>query len=43
MAVHPSKVDDMLDMIGTEENAEPWIRSQLEKGERLMGFGHRDL
>lgn len=37
----PSKVDDMLDLIGTEKNAEPWIRNQLEKGERLMGFGHR--
>lgn len=37
----PSKVDDMLDAIGTEENAEQWLREQLEKGERLMGFGHR--
>jgi citrate synthase len=37
----PSKVDDMLDLIGSEKNAEPWIRAQLEKGERLMGFGHR--
>lgn len=37
----PSKVDDMLDAIGSEENAEPWLRAQLEKGERLMGFGHR--
>ncbi len=37
----PSKVDDMLDAIGTEENAEPWIREQLENGKRLMGFGHR--
>jgi len=37
----PSHVDDMLDAIGTEENAEPWLRDQIEKGERLMGFGHR--
>lgn len=37
----PSKVDDMLAAIGTAENAEPWIRHQLEAGERLMGFGHR--
>ncbi|TAK71825.1 MAG: citrate/2-methylcitrate synthase [Gammaproteobacteria bacterium] len=37
----PSKVDDMLDAIGSKENAEKWIREQLEKGERLMGFGHR--
>lgn len=37
----PSKVDDMLDEIGTEANAEPWLRSKLGAGERLMGFGHR--
>jgi len=37
----PSHVDDMLDAIGTEENAEPWLRREIEKGERLMGFGHR--
>lgn len=37
----PSKVDDMLDEIGSEDNVEPWLREQLEKGERLMGFGHR--
>ena len=37
----PSKVDDMLHDIGTMENAEPWIRKQLEAGNRLMGFGHR--
>lgn len=37
----PSKVADMLHDIGTAENAEPWIRAQLEAGKRLMGFGHR--
>lgn len=37
----PSKVDDMLDEIGNEKNVEPWLREKLEKGERLMGFGHR--
>ncbi|OGT65053.1 MAG: citrate synthase/methylcitrate synthase [Gammaproteobacteria bacterium RIFCSPHIGHO2_12_FULL_45_9] len=37
----PSHVDDMLDAIGTKENAEPWIRDRLSQGERLMGFGHR--
>ena len=37
----PSHVDDMLDDIGSEDNIEPWIRSKLENGERLMGFGHR--
>ena len=37
----PSMVDDMLDAIGSEQNVEPWLRAQLDKGERLMGFGHR--
>jgi citrate synthase len=37
----PSEVTEMLEAIGTKENAEPWLRSALEKGERLMGFGHR--
>ena len=37
----PSKVLDMLQAIGTIENAEPWLRDAITKGERLMGFGHR--
>lgn len=37
----PSKVLDMLDAVGTPENAEKWIRSALARKERLMGFGHR--
>jgi citrate synthase len=37
----PSKVQDMLNAIGTTENAEPWIRHAIASGERLMGFGHR--
>jgi citrate synthase len=37
----PSKVRDMLQAIGTVENAENWLRSALARGERLMGFGHR--
>lgn len=37
----PSGVIEMLEQIGTKERAEPWIRSVLERGERLMGFGHR--
>jgi citrate synthase len=31
----------MLDEIGRAEQAEGWLRSQLEGGRRLMGFGHR--
>ncbi|HEU5200302.1 MAG TPA: citrate/2-methylcitrate synthase [Ktedonobacterales bacterium] len=37
----PSKVADMLDAIGTEAQAEPWLRAELERGARIMGFGHR--
>ncbi len=37
----PSKVQDMLENIGTVEHAEDWIRNTLAKGERVMGFGHR--
>lgn len=37
----PSKVMDMLQAIGTVENAEPWLRNAMAQGERLMGFGHR--
>jgi citrate synthase len=37
----PSKVQDMLAAIGTEEQAEGWLRDALAHGKRLMGFGHR--
>ncbi len=37
----PSEVDDMLEEIGTVDHIEPWLRQQLEAGERIMGFGHR--
>lgn len=37
----PSEVIAMLNDIGTKDNAEAWIRAKLERGERLMGFGHR--
>ena len=37
----PSRALDMLDAIGTPENAEPWIRDAVETGGRIMGFGHR--
>lgn len=32
---------DMLDAIGTSENATPWLENELRSGRRLMGFGHR--
>lgn len=31
----------MVHEIGTPELAEPYLRAKLERGERLMGFGHR--
>ena len=37
----PSKVQEMLDAIGTEDRAESWLRDSLARGDRLMGFGHR--
>jgi citrate synthase len=37
----PSEVVDQLHQIGRVEDAEPWIRATLARGERLMGFGHR--
>ena len=36
----PGPVLQMLQEIQSSENAEPYIRTKLEKGERLMGFGH---
>jgi citrate synthase len=37
----PTGVEGQLAEIGTLENAEPWIRAALARGERIMGFGHR--
>jgi len=37
----PSRVLDMLDEIGRPERAESFIRPAIERGERIMGFGHR--
>jgi citrate synthase len=37
----PARVFDMLDAIGTPDNAEPWLRRAIEHGDKLMGFGHR--
>ena len=37
----PSEVVDQLSQIGSAERAEQWIRDTLDRGERLMGFGHR--
>jgi citrate synthase len=37
----PSRALDMLDAIGTPDRTEAWIRNAVERGERIMGFGHR--
>jgi citrate synthase len=37
----PSRVLDMIEAIGTRENAEQWMRAAFTRKERLMGFGHR--
>ncbi|HLJ71167.1 MAG TPA: citrate synthase [Roseiarcus sp.] len=37
----PGPVLDMLDSIGTPEAAEAWLDAALDRGDRLMGFGHR--
>jgi citrate synthase len=37
----PGPVLDMLDAIGTPENAEQWLFDAVARGDRLMGFGHR--
>jgi citrate synthase len=37
----PSRALAMLDAIGTIDRADAWIRDAIERGDRLMGFGHR--
>jgi citrate synthase len=37
----PSRALDMLDSIGTIDRADAWLRDAVDRGDRLMGFGHR--
>ncbi|MGO4666686.1 citrate synthase/methylcitrate synthase [Bosea sp. 2RAB26] len=37
----PGPVIDMLDEIGEVGNARAWLEAALQRGDRLMGFGHR--
>jgi citrate synthase len=37
----PGPVIEMLDAIGEPANARAWLEDALDRGERLMGFGHR--
>ena len=37
----PSEVVEQIHQVGSPERAEEWIRGAIDRGERLMGFGHR--
>jgi citrate synthase len=37
----PSRVLKMLDEVEETGDAEAWVKAALDRGERLMGFGHR--
>lgn len=37
----PSRALDLLDAIGTEDNARPYLVDAVGRGEKIMGFGHR--
>ena len=37
----PAEVVDQLHEMGSIDQSEAWIRATLDRGERLMGFGHR--
>ncbi len=37
----PGPVIEMLDEIGSPANARAWLEGALDRGDRLMGFGHR--
>jgi citrate synthase len=37
----PGPVIEMLDEIGSADNARAWLDAALDRGDRLMGFGHR--
>lgn len=37
----PSRALDMLDAIGTPAGARPWLEAAVDRGDRVMGFGHR--
>jgi citrate synthase len=37
----PGPVIEMLDGVGAPENARAWLEAALDRGDRLMGFGHR--
>ena len=36
----PDRALEALDLIGTPDNIDAWVRERIEKGDRIMGFGH---
>ena len=36
----PSRCIEMIDEIGTPERAADWVRGALDRGDKIMGFGH---
>lgn len=36
----PSRALDLLDAIGTSENARPYLTAAVQRGDKIMGFGH---
>jgi len=37
----PSRVLKMIDEVEASGDAERWVKDALDRGDRLMGFGHR--
>lgn len=37
----PSEVVEQIHQVGSPEKAEQWVHDALDRGDRLMGFGHR--
>jgi citrate synthase len=37
----PSKVLEMLEAIGSADNVDTWLTAAMDRGDRIMGFGHR--
>lgn len=36
----PDRALEALDLIGTPDNIDAWVRERIEQGDRIMGFGH---
>jgi citrate synthase len=36
----PDRALEALDLIGTPDNIDAWVKARIEQGDRIMGFGH---